>query len=97
MAENDRLELLPEVSRLFVALREQVEKRLTVRVVSALALEADQAERLGAALAKRFAREIELHNEVDPALLGGAVVYAGDQVIDGSVRGRLTRLESSLA
>ncbi|MGD9264623.1 MAG: F0F1 ATP synthase subunit delta, partial [Lysobacterales bacterium] len=40
---------------------------------------------------------ITLNNEVDPAVLGGAVIYAGDQVIDGSLRGRLDRLESSLS
>jgi F-type H+-transporting ATPase subunit delta len=68
-----------------------------VRVVSAVALEGEQAKRMSQALAKRFEREIELENEVDPAVLGGAVIYAGDEVIDGSVRGRLARLQNSLA
>jgi F-type H+-transporting ATPase subunit delta len=97
LADNDRLSLLPEVTRLYAALREEAEKRLTVRVVSAVALEGEQAKRMSQALAKRFEREIELENEVDPAVLGGAVIYAGDEVIDGSVRGRLARLQNSLA
>ena len=96
VAENDRLALLPEVKRLFGIMREQAEQRLTVRVVSAVPLEDDQARRMNEALAKRFACEIQLQNEVDPGVLGGAVIYAGDQVIDGSLRGRLNRLQSAL-
>ena len=66
-------------------------------VVSAVPLDDEQAGRMREALARRFEREIELHNEIDPAVIGGAVVYAGDQVIDGSLRGRLQKLSGSLA
>ncbi len=96
MGDNDRLPLLPEVSRLYAELREEAENRLKVRVVSAVPLDEDQSSRMSAALAKRFEREIELHNDVDSDVLGGAVIYAGDEVIDGSLRGRLGRLEHSL-
>jgi F-type H+-transporting ATPase subunit delta len=68
-----------------------------VRVVSAYPLAQDQSERMKAALARRFERNIELHNEVDSTMLGGAIIYAGDEVIDGSVMGRVARLQSSLA
>ena len=77
-------------------MREAAENRLSVRVVSAVALDEDQASRMSDALAKRFERTIELNNVVDPTVLGGAVIYAGDEVIDGSLRGRLDKLESSL-
>lgn len=97
LADNDRLALLPEVSQAFGRFREAAERRLRVRVVSAIPLEADQAERMSAALKQRFECDIELDNEVDATVLGGAVIYAGDQVIDGSLRGRLVNLESSLA
>jgi len=97
LADNGRLQLLPEISRLFGELRAAAENRLRVRVVSAIPLDADQATRMSAALARRFDCEIELNNEVDPGVLGGAVIYAGDQVIDGSLRGRLAKLQSSLA
>ena len=97
LAANDRLPLLPEISAGFERLRAAAENRLRVRVVSAIELDADQAERLKSALARRFERDIELRNEVDAGLLGGAVIYAGDEVIDGSVRGRLARLQNSLA
>jgi len=60
-------------------------------------LDEDQSKRLRDALARRFERDIELENEIDEGLIGGAVVYAGDEVIDGSLRGRLQQLSSSLA
>ena len=97
LAANGRVQLLPEVVRLFKNLRAEAEKRLSVRVVSAIALEDDQAERMKAALARRFEREIELVSEIDPSVIGGAVVYAGDQVIDGSLRGRLQQLSNNLS
>ena len=96
LADNDRLLICSEISRLYQQLRQQAEKRLEVRVVSATPLQDTQAERLQAALAKRFDCKISLSNDVDPDVLGGAIIYAGDQVIDGSLVGRLNRLEASL-
>lgn len=97
LAENKRLSLLPEIMVLYQELREDAEKLLRVRVVSAFPLDEDQAIRLKQALAKRFDREILLEPEVDRSVIGGAVIYAGDQVIDGSLRDRLTRLSNSLS
>lgn len=97
LGNNDRLSLLPEVAVLFRRLREEAEKRLSVRVISAIALEDDQAERMKQALARRFDREIEMVSEIDANVLGGAVIYAGDQVIDGSLLGRLQKLQANLS
>jgi F-type H+-transporting ATPase subunit delta len=97
LGANGRLALLPEITRLFQRLREKAEKRLRVRVVSAVPLDEEQSARMREALARRFNCEIELENEIDEAVIGGAVVYAGDEVIDGSLRGRLQQLSSSLA
>ena len=97
MATNGRLSLLPEITAIFQTLRAEVENRLHVTVVSAVPLDEDQAGRMTQALARRFECEIELENEIDKGIIGGAVVYAGDQVIDGSLRGRLEKLSNSLA
>ena len=97
LADNDRLSLCGEISRMFEHLRAEAEKRLQVRIVSAVALQEADTERVRIALAKRFDREITLSNEVDTDVLGGAIIYAGDQVIDGSLLGRLKRLEASLS
>lgn len=97
LSENARLSLLPQVTGLFRTLRDEAEKRLSVKVVSAVPLDEGQAGRMREALARRFDCEIELENEIDAGVIGGAVVYAGDQVIDGSLRGRLQKLSNSLA
>jgi len=96
LADNGRLALLPAITELFADLRADAEKRLRVRVVSAVALDDDQSARLREALARRYEREIELENNIDPGVIGGAVIYAGDEVIDGSLRGRLQKLSGSL-
>jgi F-type H+-transporting ATPase subunit delta len=97
LAGNRRLLLLPEITRIYQELRQEAEQRLHVRVVSAVPLDEDQADRMREALARRFDCDIELENEIDEGVIGGAVVYAGDQVIDGSLRGRLARLANRLA
>ena len=97
LADNGRLSLCSEISRMFEYLRADAERRLQVRVVSATALQEADIERMQSALAKRFDREITLSNEIDADVLGGAIIYAGDQVIDGSLLGRLKRLEASLS
>ena len=97
LADNSRLPLLPQITDLYRQLREEAEQRLRVRVVSAIPLDEDQAGRMREALARRFDCEIELENEIDKEVIGGAVVYAGDQVIDGSLGGRLDKLSTSLA
>jgi F-type H+-transporting ATPase subunit delta len=94
---NGRLPLLPQVASLFGQLREEAENRLSVKVVSAVPLSEEQAQRLRGSLSRRMECEIELNNEIDRDVIGGAVVYAGDQVIDGSLRGKLEKLSTSLA
>ena len=46
----------------------------------------DETAALSQRLKARFGREVDLDVEVDDSLIGGAVIRAGDQVIDGSVR-----------
>lgn len=96
LAENDRLPLLGEIKAIYSRLRQQAERRLVARVVSAIELSDEQRERMQRALSKRFDAEVELENEIDPGVIGGAVIYAGIDVIDGSLRGRLRKLEQSL-
>jgi F-type H+-transporting ATPase subunit delta len=97
LAENKRFSLLPQVTTLYKKLHEEANKVLRVRVVSAFALEDSQTSRMKDALAKRFDREIVLESEVDSSIVGGAVIYAGGQVIDGSLKDRLSKLSNSLS
>lgn len=96
LGEGRRLALGPAIARLFEEERSRRAGRSTVRIVSAFALEPDQAERLGAAVGRRLGREVTLETAVDESLLGGVVIRIGDAVIDASLKGRLRELESEL-
>ena len=97
LAENHRLLLLPEIAAHYEAARSEAENTVDVEVISAVALDSAQAEQLAAAVSTRLKRRVRMHNSVDPTLLGGAVIRAGDLVIDGSIKGRLQRLGTALA
>lgn len=97
LAENRRLGLLPEIAQGFEQLRADAERTLEATVVSASPLGDKERAALAQALKKRLDREVTLQCETDPRLIGGAVIRAGDLVIDGSVRGKLERLSLALA
>lgn len=97
LAQNKRLAVLPEIAAQYELLRAKHENEVDVDVVSAVPMNADQQSQLSASLKKRFKRDVRMSTSVDPALLGGAVIRAGDLVIDGSISGRLQRLASELA
>ena len=97
LASNKRLALLPEIGEQFESLKAEAERTLDIEVTSAVAMTDDEVERLSAALARRFEREIEVSTAVDEDLIGGAIIRAGDTVVDGSVRGKLDKLAESLA
>jgi F-type H+-transporting ATPase subunit delta len=95
--DNRRLPLLPEIAGLYDELRLESERVVKARVTSASALPIAELESITAALKKRFGREVEVETAVDATLIGGAVIDAGDVVIDGSLRGKLDRLQTVLA
>jgi F-type H+-transporting ATPase subunit delta len=96
LAQNRRLGFLPEITALFEQMKAEVENAVDVEVTSATALSPDQESRYAAALQKKLGRTVRLHTKVDQGLLGGAVLRAGDLVIDGSIKGRLERLATEL-
>jgi F-type H+-transporting ATPase subunit delta len=96
LAQNRRLGVLPEIAALFEQMKAEVENAVDVEVVAATSLTSDQENRYAAALQKKLGRQVRLHTRVDGSLLGGAVLKAGDLVIDGSLKGRLDRLATEL-
>jgi F-type H+-transporting ATPase subunit delta len=97
LAENQRLQLLPEIASIFEALKSEAEKSVNVVVDSAFELSAAQQEKIVSSLKKRMGREIKLTCKVNKELLGGVVIRAGDKVIDGSARTRLSEMANALA
>jgi F-type H+-transporting ATPase subunit delta len=96
LAENRRLAYLPEISTLFDELKDEAEGVIDVTVTSAAPLQDGQRDTLASALQRRLKRQIRLHCHTDPHLIGGAILQAGDLVIDGSVRTRLDRIAYEL-
>ena len=96
LAENHRLEVLPEIGRLFEVLKVRQQGIRQVHIRSAYAVNAAQQKTLADALKKTLGAEVELTVEKDPELIGGVEIRAGDLVIDGTVRGRLHKLATEL-
>ena len=96
MAENERLLVLPQVVKLFTELKAEFDKEITADVTSAVELTAEQQSNISAALEKRLARKVKLNCVVDATVLSGLIIKADDMVIDGSVRGKLDRLATTM-
>jgi len=96
MAENQRLLVLPQVLVQFSELKAEYEQEIAVDVKSAVKLKAADKKAISAALEKRLARKVKLNCSVDKKIVSGVIIKAGDMVIDGSVRGKLNRLASTL-
>ncbi|MGA7296076.1 MAG: F0F1 ATP synthase subunit delta [Rhodanobacteraceae bacterium] len=96
MAENRRLSLLPEVASHFESLRRAAEHTVMVRLRCAEAPQPEQTEKLKDALKAKLDSKINLEIEVEPEMLGGAIIDIDGEVIDGSVRARLQQLQTAL-
>jgi F-type H+-transporting ATPase subunit delta len=96
LADNKRLGLLPEVNRLFLDFKAEHDKTLDVEVSTAFEMSPEWQAKLAEALSKKLECRVSLTTQLDKSLLGGALIRAGDTVIDGSVRGRLAKLAVSM-
>lgn len=96
LAERKRLSLLPDIAALFSEQRAQHEKVVEVEISTASRIDDSLKQRFSQALVSRLGRQVELEVKEDPALIGGAVIRAGDWVLDGSVRGKIQRLAERL-
>ncbi|GGY56279.1 ATP synthase subunit delta [Bacterioplanes sanyensis] len=96
LAENKRLTLIPEIAALYEELKAQLQNTVDVVVTSAQELSDAQAEKLVTALKKRLQCDVRLTSKVDESLIGGAIIRAGDLVIDGSVTGKLSKLAEAM-
>lgn len=96
LADNKRLVLLPQISALFELYKANQEKSVEVNIASAFEISPELEQKLAKALSAKLDREVQLQTSIDKSLLGGALIRAGDTVIDGSVRGRLAKLAAAM-
>lgn len=96
LADNGRLNVVNEISERYEWHRSEAEKTVEAEVTSAFPLSDSQIASVTEALKKRLGREISLVAKIDDSIVGGAIIRAGDLVIDGSVSGQLDKLSTSL-
>jgi F-type H+-transporting ATPase subunit delta len=96
LIENGRLATLPEIRDIYEELKNAREGVVEAVITSAYPLDSDQLSTLVAELERRFKRKVNPQVNVDAALIGGVRMQVGDEVIDGSVRGKLTAMAVAL-
>ncbi len=97
LAENRRLDVAGEILVQFEVQRAEAEKTVDAEVISAFEVSKGQQDKIAAALKARLGREVKLSCRVDESLIGGAIIRAGDMVIDGSAAGHMKSLATALA
>lgn len=93
---NRRARALPDIAAQFEKLRAEAEGTVDAELVTAFAVSAAQKEKIADALGKKLGRKVRLSVSEDGDLIGGAIVRAGDLVIDASARGKLAQLKNTL-
>ena len=96
LAQNNRLELLPQIREQFEALKNEREGVVEAEVQSAFELSDAQLTDLVQRLEKKTGRKVRAQVSVDRELIGGVKIVLGDKVIDGSARAQLAALDAAL-
>lgn len=96
LIKNDRLALMSNIAKEFESLKADDEGYIEVDVVSAFPFTKEGEQKFTTTLEKKFTKKIHMNVTVDKSLIGGVLVRAGDQVIDGSIRGQLQQLQKAL-
>ena len=97
MAENNRLNALPDVAEQFEVFRAEAEGKIDAQVLSAFELNDEQVNAITTTLKNKLGREVSITTAIDASLIGGVVIKAGDTIIDGSMKSRLESLALSLS
>lgn len=97
LCEKGRLDCFTEAEKTFEALYDESMRVLNVRVKSAVALDDDQKARLEAKLSQNYKCSIDTEYIVDTSLLGGVIIEADDNVIDGSLRHRMQQIKEVIS
>ncbi len=96
LAENGRLTVLPEISKLYHHYKAEHDGAIDVEVATAYVLKPAQEKLLSNALQAKLGRVVNIHSRKDINLIGGFKLRAGDMVIDGSISGQLNQLAHEL-
>lgn len=96
LANRRRLELLPAIRDSYHRLLNEKQNIVTARLISSEALSPSNLADIKARLNEYLGKNLILETAIDPSLIAGFILRIGDQVIDGSLKGRLNNLEKVL-
>lgn len=91
-----RLTILPQIADFYEAMREEHERVIRVKCISAFALDDAFQQHLIALFQQRMNCQVKLECSIDPTLLAGAIIRAGDWIKDGSLQGRLVKMNQAV-
>ena len=97
LAEKHRMPALFRIRKRFDELWAKENKRLGVTVTSAVELDPQIVESIGAEIKRQTGQTIELESEVDPSIIGGLKLQVGNMVLDASIHSRLEKLRREIA
>ena len=96
LVKNGRINALPQIAEAYAERKAEAEKTVEARMTTATQIDADQQQKFTDALQTRLGRTVKLEFGVDEELIGGAVIRAGDWVVDGSVKAQLEQLVGAI-
>ena len=96
LVKNSRIEVLPEIAQAYAERRAEAESVVEAEMITASEIGADQQQQFVDVLQKKLGRTVQLEFGVDEELIGGAIIRAGDWVIDGSVKAQLEQLVGAI-
>jgi len=96
LAENSRLEVVPEIYQEFIRLREKHDKVMTVDLISARSFDENEILAIKEKLSQKYNCRINMKQQIDPSIIGGVILKVGDKVIDASIKNSLSALSSTL-
>ena len=96
LAREDALDRLPAIVQAFERYSQGETRVLNSEVISAVALDEAQQARITSELRERYGDRLEVRFTVDPSLIGGLIIRVGDQVLDNSLRTRLSAVQRNM-
>lgn len=96
LLRNERLHILPEVAISFATLVDDFQAMLNVTVISAFPLSEEEKKDIVTRMKADYSPMVSVSWEVNPSIVGGLVIKAGDLVLDGSVNGSLEKIRKNL-
>ncbi|MDE0158003.1 MAG: F0F1 ATP synthase subunit delta [Gammaproteobacteria bacterium] len=96
LVQGDRLQYTQNIKTQYEQMRAAAEGKVDVEVVTPYSLDEQQQAGIAESISERLGKQVNIKTSVDEALIGGAVIRAGDSIIDASLRGRLSELHNEL-